>query len=116
MRRHKIVKVNIADIIVDPAGQSEMVDVACHRNPASFVTGLCQVGDELLLSLEALDGDVACLEGEYVFAPFDSGNIDDVVKEIGVRYFSDFSLVGGFEVKRSLWALFRRLAGNVESD
>ena len=110
MLKHRILKINVCDIVLDPAAQSEVVTNACRRKSGMFVSGLCCVGDELILLLESLGEMSGLLGDEYVFAPFDSENVDDVVAEIGVRYFADFSLVGGFDIKRAHWALFRRAA------
>lgn len=107
MRKHKILKINTADITIDPAKQSAMVTKACARSPIWEVTGLCQIGDSVVLSLE-VDDEILSAESEYVFAPFDSEDIDEIITSIGVRYSSGYSLVGGFNVRRERWALFRR--------
>ena len=111
MRKHKIIRINTSDIAIDPVAQSEVVTKACARSPGWFATGLCQVGDSVLVSLEAASDSGA---EEYLFAPFDSENIDEILTVIGVRYSSGFSLVGGFEVRAAHWALFRSLPPNRE--
>jgi len=109
MRRHKIVKVDIRDVVVDPAGQSEMISAACRRGAGATATGLCQVGDEVFVSLEMFDEDDGAESSvEYAFSPFRSENADEVVAEMKTRFFSGFSLVGGFYVGRAPWGLFRR--------
>lgn len=67
-------------------------------------TGVCQVGENLLVTLEE------CADNEnfeYVLAPFESCNIDEVSTEISTRFFSGFTHLGGFDVKTEKWALFK---------
>ena len=103
---NKIIKIGVDDIIINPAAQSEMLTKAANeRNPKMRVTGLCEINDDILVALEERhesDGESV----EYVFAPFRSVNEDEVVAEISERYFSHFSLLGGFDVKKVKWALF----------
>ena len=101
---NKILQICIDDIIIDPAAQSEMITDSCSRATSAMkVTGVCQVGDNILLAMEP-DEDGEPLK--YILAPFNSENIDEIVAEISTRYFSGFSLIGGFEVKAEKWALF----------
>ena len=111
---NKILQISIDDIIIDPAGQSEMITESCSRETSSMiVTGLCQVGDKLLLALEQNETE----EGlKYILAPFNSENIDEIIAEISSRYFSGFSLIGGFEVKSEKWALYAQPQIKTEKD
>ena len=111
---NKILQISIDDIIINPAEQSEMITESCSRSTSAMkVTGLCQVGDRLLLALEP-DEDGEPLK--YVVAPFNSENIDEIIAEISTRYFSGFSLIGGFEVKSEKWALFAQPQIKTEKD
>jgi hypothetical protein len=102
---NRIIKIGIDDIIINPAAQSEMLTKAARdRTPKMRVTGICEINDDILVALEERASDVENVE--YVFAPFGSVNEDDVVAEISERYFSHFSLLGGFDVKKVKWALF----------
>ena len=100
---NKISKLTTDEIIIDPAGQSEMITSACNHNTKMYVTGLCQSGDYILIALEEWN-DINNLS--YILAPFDSLNVDDIITEISKRYFAGFSLIGGFELKSDKWALF----------
>lgn len=100
---NKILKLNTDNIIIDPAGQSNMITAACNHETKMNVTGVCQSGDYILVVLEEED-ELQNLE--YVLAPFDSINIDDIATEISSRYFSGFSFIGSFELKAEKWGLF----------
>ncbi len=106
MRKHKIIGISTSDIAIDPVAQSKMVEDACARFPGWFVTGLAQIGDRVVLSLEAGD-EAPAVASEYVFAPFHSNDVDEIITSIGVRYSSGYSLIGGFDVRSEHWALFR---------
>jgi hypothetical protein len=100
---NKILKLNISDIIIDPARESEMITKACNRSVKMNVTGICQCGDYLLIALEESDLSKDCT---YVLAPFNSVNADEIASEISTRYFAGFSTIGGFDLKNEKWALF----------
>lgn len=100
---NRIVKVSINDLIVNPERESQMVTHACHREPPMTVSGVCQVGEDLVIAMEK---QINQCDVEYVFAPFDSINVDEIITEVGTRYFSGFSMVGGFDVKLQKWALY----------
>ena len=100
---NKILKLNISDIIIDPARESEMITKACNRKVNMGVTGVCQCGDYLLLALEESD---IIKNLVYILAPFNSVNVDEIATEISTRYFAGFSTIGGFNLKSEKWALF----------
>jgi hypothetical protein len=102
---NKILKLNTDNIIIDPAGQSEMITDACDHNTKMNVTGVCQSGDYILIVME-LEEKFQNLD--YVLAPFDSVNIDEIATEISTRYFSGFSCIGSFDVKAKKWGLFAK--------
>jgi hypothetical protein len=103
---NRIIKVAVDDIILDPAAQSEMLtNAALERNPEMAVTGVCEINDTILVVLEEGECEASL---DYVFAPFNSLNEDEIVSEISQRYFSGFTLVGGFDVKKTKWALFSK--------
>ena len=102
--KNKIITLNINDIIINPEEQSSMITTACNREIPMVVTGICQLENNLLLSLEELHNHA---DAAYILAPFNSVNIDEVSTEIGTRFFSGFSHIGSFDVKLDKWALFK---------
>ncbi|NOY75302.1 MAG: hypothetical protein GXP32_05880 [Kiritimatiellaeota bacterium] len=102
---NRIIKIAIDDIIINPSAQSQLLTkAAAERTPNIRVTGICEINDVLLITCEERgNGEEAV---EYIFAPFESVNEDDVVAEIRDRYFSNFTFLGGFDVKKVKWALF----------
>lgn len=101
--KNRIVKISIDDLIVDPEGQSEMISRICHREIPMRVTGICQIGETLLLALEK---KTSSDEVKYVFSSFCSVNSDEIIAEISTRFYSGYSLIGGFDVKLEKWGLF----------
>lgn len=101
---NRIITVSVNDIIIDPEGQSRMITEACRRETAMTVTGTCQVGDNILFILEEANPRE---DLEYVIAPLGTYNIDEIITEIGTRYFSGFSLIGSFDIKSDKWAIFK---------
>ena len=102
--KNRIIRISINDIIVAPEKQSTMITAACNREIPMAPTGICQVGDNILVALEECE---PVPEIEYILSPFQSINIDDIATEISTRFFSGFSLIGGFDVKLDKWALFK---------
>ena len=100
---NKIIKINIDDIIIDPAAESKMISDACMRQIHRHVTGICQCGETLLIICEK---DEKKQQHKYVIAPFDSINIDEITAEISTRYFAGFTMLGAFDIKNTKWALF----------
>ncbi len=101
--KNRLLKISVNDIIVNPQEQSEMLGAACRRQIPMNVKGLCQVGDSLLLHLEECLGPGRL---DYVFAPLESLNTEEIATEIGVRFFAGFSLVAGIDVNNEKWALY----------
>ena len=100
---NRMTKVSINDLIINPEEESQMITNACHHEIPMKVSGICQVGDNLVIAMEKrMEQD----DVEYLFAPFESTNIDEIMTEIGIRYFSGFSIIGGFDVKLQKWALY----------
>ena len=102
---NKILNININDIIIDPARESEMITNACKRSTHMHPTGVCQCGDAILVVLEKSNSEQ---DFTYTLAPFNSANIDETIAEISSRYFSGFSMLGGFDVKKEKWAIFEK--------
>jgi hypothetical protein len=100
---NKIIKLNTDNIIIDPAGQSEMITNACNHNTKMNVIGLCQSGDYILVTLEE---EETFKDLTYVLAPFNTNNVDEISTEISTRYFAGFSFLGGLDVKAEKWGLF----------
>ena len=102
---NKILKININDIIIDPARESEMITKACNRTIKMRLTGICQCGETLIIAMEE---DEASPSMAYILAPLNAVNIDDITSEISSRYFAGFSTIGGFNLKSEKWALFAK--------
>jgi hypothetical protein len=102
--RNKILKININNLIVNTAGEAEMITKACQREIPMQVSGLCQIGENLLVIFEECD---SIPDVNYVFARFESENVDEITAEISARFYSGFSMLGGFDIKREKWALFQ---------
>ncbi|MBN1864084.1 MAG: hypothetical protein JW808_04220 [Victivallales bacterium] len=101
--KNRLLKISINDLIVDPNAQAEMLTVACGRQVPMAVKGACQVGDSLLLHLEECPGPAGMA---YVFAPLCSLNTEEIITEIGTRFFAGFSLIAGIDVNNEKWALY----------
>lgn len=101
---NRIVKINLADILVDAKRVSEIINEACrHRQPAKVV-GCCRTAKNLLVFLEPVE---TVGEEIYHVAPFPSRNESEVVAEVSSRYFAGFSTIGGFDVDDDgKWGLF----------
>ena len=102
---NKIIKIHTDDIIIDPAAESQMLSEACTRQISMHVTGLCQLGDSILIICEQ---DNKREYHQYVLAPFDSVNADEIMAEITARYFAGFTTIGAFDIKHKKWGLFER--------
>lgn len=103
---HKIVKINLFDINYDYRAASEIINKACNRREKMTVTGLSQVDNEILLSLETTkENDV-----KYIFSPFKSPATSEIVAEIRSRYDNNFTFLGSFNIDDTSWGLFRRNA------
>lgn len=100
---NRIVKIHVNDIAVNRQEMSEMVDNACLRKTPMKVVGLCQVRDQLVVSLEEIDKPSNL---KYVFSPFPSENEEEVVAEIDFRYHAGFSIIGDFYIANKKWGLF----------
>ncbi len=107
---NKILKINISDIIIDPARESEMITNACIRSIHMRPTGVCQFGDAILIVMEKCNSENYDSKQNYIYtlAPLNSANLDEVIAEISSRYFAGFSILGGFDVKNEKWALFEK--------
>ena len=101
---NKIIRIDIDDIIIDPAAESQMISEACGRQIRMHVTGLCQSGNTILVICE-IDKEKE-KHKKYILAPFDSINIDKITAEITARYFAGFTTIGTFDVKNKKWGLF----------
>ena len=100
---NKIIKIDIDDIIIDPAAESQMISAACNRQLNMHVTGLCQSGNTILIICEQ---ESKKQQHKYVLAPFNSINIDEITAEISARYFAGFTTIGAFDIKNQKWGLF----------
>lgn len=103
--KNKIIKINVDDIAINPEDQSNMITMACDRDIKMQVSGICQVNDNILISLEACD-----ISSVYQLAPFDSINIYDIATEIHTRFSFGFSMIGGFDLKNRKWALLKKMS------
>ncbi len=98
---HRIVKINIYDIIYDYKEASQIINNACNRSEKMQVTGMFQSAGNIFISLEE------SLENKkYLFAKFSSPDEDDLLVEIKNRYFNNFSFIGRIEIDNDIWGLF----------
>ncbi len=98
---HRIVKINIYDIIYDYKEASQIINNACNRSEKMQVTGMFQTADNVFMSLEE------SLENKkYLFSKFSSPDEDDLLVEIKNRYFNNFSFIGQIEIDNDIWGLF----------
>lgn len=103
---NKIIKVQIADIVLDYRQASDFVNEACWRGGKyCHVVGLCEYNDSLILSLEEIPDKI-----EHVFSEIPSKSEEDLIAEIRSRYFSGFSLIGDFDCNGKKWGLFSKKA------
>lgn len=102
--KNRILKICVDDIIIDPEGNSDMINSACSRKIPMQVTGVCQVIDNILVVLEECE-----VVNDYVLAPFESVNIDEISTEIATRFSFGFSLIGAFDLKDRKWALLKKM-------
>lgn len=100
---NRIVKIHVNDIAVNQKEMSELVNNACRRKTPMKVAGLCQVRDNLVVSLEETDKPSNL---KYVFSSFPSENEEEIITEIDSRYHAGFSTVGDFYIANKKWGLF----------
>ncbi len=98
---HRIVKINIYDIIYDYKEASQIINNACNRSEKMQVTGMFQSADNIFISLEE-----SLEKNKYLFAKFSSPDEDDLLVEIKNRYFNNFSFIGRIEIDNDIWGLF----------
>lgn len=100
---NRIVKIHVNDIAVNQKEMSEMVNNACRRRTPMKVAGLCQVKDQLVVSLEETNKPSNL---KYIFSPFPSENEEELITEIDSRYHAGFSTIGDFYIANKKWGLF----------
>jgi len=103
----RLLQISLADLIIAPEEAAVRVTAACRRRPAMRPTGMCQVGETLLVPLiPAASAEVR----EYLFAPLGelAAHPDEVVAAIRARYYAGFDFIGAGDDGRTRWALFAR--------
>ena len=111
--KHRLLEINVNDLIIDPDGQAEMISAACRRSLDMEAKGLLQMGDRIVVLL--VQSTPGGHPQKYVFAPFETLDISEMVSEIGTRFYSGFSLIGGIDVNNEKWALYCHDEKNVAS-
>jgi len=107
--RNRILHLALADVIVDPAAAAARVTAACRRQPPLRVTGLCRVGETMVVALEETDAAVA---GGHVLAPLGEATmtLEEATGLITARFHAGFSFLGACDDGRTRWGLFAREA------
>ncbi len=98
---HRIVKININDIIYDYREASQIINNACNRSEKMQVVGMFQNADNIFISLEP-----SFENKKYIFSKFNSPDEDDLLIEIKNRYNYNFSFIGKIEINNDIWGLF----------
>jgi hypothetical protein len=103
--RNRILHLALADIIVDPAAAAARITAACRRQPPLRVTGLCRVGETLVVALEETsDGDARC----HVLAPLGGATmtLEEATAAISARFYAGFAFLGACDDGHTRWGLF----------
>jgi len=100
---NRVLKIAIDEVIVNPAEAGKMVDDACRHKISMRVVGMCEACAYLLVTLEPVAENAPL---EYVFAPFDSTNDDEILSEINTRYINGFTALGSFQAGSEIWGFF----------
>ena len=100
---NRILKLHVNDLLVNASDANQMVNDACRHHRPMKVVGGALYEDQLLVMLEEVESQ---LDWDYVFAQIPFQSVDDVIAEIGSRYFAGFTMFGGFMIKDRYWGLF----------
>lgn len=98
----RIFTISFDELSVDPDGCAEALNSACRRPETMKVSGVAVDEDCLLVSLESSEMH----DFVYNFAPVDADNLEKLQAELVARYYASFSLISGFLLRDSRWALF----------
>jgi hypothetical protein len=103
----KIVTIEQDDIIIDHLRQAHLLLDACiKRSVPMTVTGMLQNADKLYFMLTETN-ITSALKYKYVFAPFPPKQHDEILAELGSRFFYGFSIIGTFYLTAENWVLYR---------
>lgn len=109
--KHKILKINVKDIIYDYRQVSEVVCKACARQIPMEVKGGFFLGDNVILCLEEISAELSSYK-QYIFAPFQDVSENGIIAEIDSRYYAGFTTITCFEIQDKLWGLFAERKGS----
>ncbi len=98
----RIFTISFDELSVDPDGCGEALNNACRRPEPMKVSGVAVDEDCLLVCLETSEAH----DLTYNFAPVDADNLEKLQAELSARYYASFSLISGFLLRESRWALF----------
>jgi hypothetical protein len=99
---NKILTISYDELSIEPDDCAAAVNAACHRGGVSMrVSGVAVDRDALVICLEESPPH----ELVYVFVPLEAQNIEELRTELSARYYASFSLVSGFWLHETRWAL-----------
>jgi hypothetical protein len=103
--KNRVLHLPMAEVLIDPKAAAARVAEACRRPLPMRATGLCQVGEVLLIPLEQIPRAETC---EYVFSLFaeDIATLDDVTASVNSRFYAGFTTLGAFDDGHSRWGFF----------
>ncbi len=104
---HKIVKINVKDIIFDPENAGNILTKACSRRIPMHPTGLCDCDGVLLIPLEDLLNE-RIRPIRYYFAKFPDRTEASIETEMYTRYLAEMSFIGSFRRDEELWGLYAK--------
>ncbi|MBN2640599.1 MAG: hypothetical protein JXR78_03005 [Victivallales bacterium] len=98
---NKILTISYDELSIEPDDCAAAVNAACHRGVSMRVSGVAVDRDALIICLEESPPH----ELVYVFVPLEAQNIEELRAELSARYYASFSLVSGFWLHETRWAL-----------
>ena len=105
--KHKIITILQDDIIIDHKSQEQLLFDACtKRTVPMVVSGMLQNDDKIYCMLTETTLTLA-LSYRYHLVPFSYEQHDEILAEIGSRFFYGFTIIGTFLLSTDTWALFR---------
>ena len=110
----RIITLTQDDVLFDRKAAGETLDKAVRRKTPLRFTGVCPVGDALLIVFtECSAGDPGDRDANFVFAKMPSGDPEEISAAILNRYSGGFDTLGTFPIGDNLWGLFKRVPGHV---
>jgi hypothetical protein len=96
--KNRVLHLPLAEVLIDPKAAAARVAEACRRPLPMRATGLCQVGEVLLIPLEQIPAAERCT---YVFSLFTEG-----IATVNSRFYAGFTTLGAFDDGHSRWGFF----------